>query len=270
MPTAPKIVLSIAGFDPSSGAGVTADIKTIAAHGCYALTSISALTVQSSQGVRRVEPVAPFLVQQTLELLAEDVEIDAIHIGMLGSAAVAGEVAGFLQRHNPPNVVLDPVLQSSSGADLLDSAGKTVLVEKLLPAAHVITPNLDEAAALTGLEVNNLEQMREAAARLSALGARAVVVTGGHLDPAVDLLVWPGGEREFQAARVRSSSTHGTGCAFSTALACRLALGLELPQAVALAKEYVTQAIAHAYPVGKGTGPLNHLYGWEAEGPAKT
>jgi hydroxymethylpyrimidine/phosphomethylpyrimidine kinase len=265
MPTAPPIVLSIAGFDPSSGAGVTADVKTIAAHGCYALTSITAITVQSGRGVRRVEPVAPFLVQQMLEELADDVEIDAVHIGMLGSAGVAEKVAAFLQSYRLPNVVLDPVLQSSSGADLLDHEGVTVLLTKLLPLADVITPNIDEAAALTGRAGSNLQEMKEAAIRLHGLGARAVVVTGGHLDPAVDLLSRPGGILEFPGPHLESSSTHGTGCAFSTALACRLALGSDLPAGVRLAKQYVKEAISYGYPVGNGPGPLNHFYDWEKQ-----
>jgi hydroxymethylpyrimidine/phosphomethylpyrimidine kinase len=162
-------------------------------------------------------------------------------------------------------VVLDPILKASSGADLLDGAGIRLLAEKLFPLATVITPNVDEAAALTGLEVSNLEQMRAAAARLQAMGAAAVVVTGGHLDPAVDLLTFTsaGGVEEsaFRSDRLRSNSTHGTGCAFSTALACNLANGNSLDEAVSQAKAYVAGAIRKAYPLGHGTGPVNHLYG---------
>lgn len=262
MKTAPSVVVTIAGFDPSSGAGVTADIKTISAHRCHVLSSITALTVQSSQGVQRVEPVAPLLVQQTLEALAADVKIDAVHIGMLATGAVAEAVAAFLEQHRLPNVVLDPVLKSSSGASLLDSDGLGVLLHRLLPLVDVITPNVEEAAALTGLPVGNLDEMKTAATRLHALGAKALVITGGHLKPAIDLLSDGDGQKAFESPRIESTSTHGTGCAFSTALACRLAQGMKLADAVPLAKHYVTAAIAGAYPMGKGHGPVNHLFEW--------
>jgi hydroxymethylpyrimidine/phosphomethylpyrimidine kinase len=270
MPETPPVVLTIAGFDPSSGAGVTADIKTIAAHDCYGVACITALTVQSTRGVRRVFPVAPEVVRETLEELAGDFQLAAVHIGMLGSGILVHAVADFLADRKLANVVLDPVLRASSGADLLDGLGIRLLAEKLFPLATVITPNVDEAAAFTGLEVSNLEQMRAAAARLRGMDAAAVVVTGGHLDPAVDLLSVraAGGveedaeEKVFQSDRLRSNSTHGTGCAFSTALACNLANGQSLGEAVSRAKAYVADAIKDAYPLGRGAGPVNHLYNW--------
>jgi hydroxymethylpyrimidine/phosphomethylpyrimidine kinase len=266
MAVTPPVVLTIAGFDPSSGAGITADIKTIAVHECYGVSCITALTVQSTQGVRRVEVVDPKIVAETLQELASDLAVDAVHIGMLGSAQVVAVVTDFLGRARLPHVVLDPILKSSSGADLLDKAGIRLLIEKLLPLVEVITPNLDEASVLTGMEVTNLEQMRETAGRLHALGAANVVVTGGHLEKATDLLSFTTGrgnknEQEvFRADRQRSNSTHGTGCAFSTALACHLAHGRGLPEAVLLSKAYVSAAIANAYPVGQGVGPLHHHY----------
>jgi hydroxymethylpyrimidine/phosphomethylpyrimidine kinase len=257
-------VLTIAGFDPSSGAGVTADIKTIAAHACYGVSCITALTVQSTTGVRRVEPVSPEVIGETLAELAADLEIAAIHIGMLGSDQVAAVVADFLDGCRNPNVVLDPILKSSSGADLVDSAGKRLLIQRLLPLAAVVTPNIDEAAAMTGLEVAHPAQMKVAARKLHEMGAAAVVVTGGHLDQAVDLLTFTtkrGIEEEvFKSPRQRSNSTHGTGCAFATSIACHLALGRGLPDAVLLAKAYVASAISHAHPLGHGTGPVHHLY----------
>jgi hydroxymethylpyrimidine/phosphomethylpyrimidine kinase len=264
MRTVPPVILSIAGFDPSSGAGITADIKTIAAHECYGVTCITALTVQSTAGVRQVDPVAPEMVHSTLEELAADMAISAVHIGMLATDGVVKAVAGFLARRSLPHIVLDTILRSSSGTALLEPAGQKLLVEELLPRAEVITPNIDEAAALTGLSVKNLAEMKAAAVRLHELGAKAVVITGGHLDPAVDLLGFGGlkgwEEHVFQAEHLGSSSTHGTGCAFSTALACNLARGCALPEAVRSAKDYVTAAIANAYPLGKGSGPVNHLY----------
>jgi hydroxymethylpyrimidine/phosphomethylpyrimidine kinase len=273
----PPVVLTIAGFDPSSGAGITADIKTIAAHGCYGVACITAMTVQSTAGVRRVEAVDPALVTETLEELADDIPIAAVHMGMLGSAKVVRAVAEFLGRrpgetglpntspNRLPKIVLDPILKSSSGADLLDSAGTRLLIEKLIPLADVVTPNVDEAAVLTGLKVTDLDEMRAAAAKLHQMGAAAVVITGGHLEKAIDLLSFTtteGGVEEevFRAERQHSNSTHGTGCAFSTAMACHLALDRGLAEAALLAKTYVTAAIAAGHPLGRGTGPVNHLY----------
>ncbi len=264
MALTPRIVMSIAGFDPSSGAGITADIKTIAAHECYGVCCITGLTVQSTRGVRRVEGVDPKIIRETLQELVSDLAVDAVHIGMLGNAQVVEVVADFLEKARPPHVVLDPILKSSSGADLLDGAGTRVLIDKLIPLAEVVTPNLDEASVLTGLDVTNLDQMREAAARLHAMGAANVVVTGGHLEKAIDVLSFStarGPEQEvFKADRQRSNSTHGTGCAFATALACHLAHGRGLPEAVLLSKVYVSAAIANAHPLGHGVGPLHHLY----------
>lgn len=265
MPQTPPVVLTIAGFDPSSGAGITADIKTMAAHGCYGVACITALTVQSTQGVARVEALPSKLVSDTLAELSRDVEIAAVKIGMLGSAEVVAAVCEFLGAAKLSNVVLDPILRSTSGARLLEPKGERVMVERLLALATVITPNLDEAAALSGLPVSNLEEMKAAALRLHQLGATNVVVTGGHLEKATDLLSFthPNGGIEsqvFKAERQRSRSTHGTGCAFATALACHLAQGRQLPEAVLLAKAYVAAAITHAQPVGRGTGPLDHLY----------
>jgi hydroxymethylpyrimidine/phosphomethylpyrimidine kinase len=264
----PTIVLTIAGFDPSSGAGVTADIKTIAAHGCYGVACITAMTVQSTSGVRRVEAIDPVLVTETLEELASDVPIAAVHIGMLGAAKVVKAVSEFLSKRvgkaKLPNVVLDPILKSSSGADLLDAPGTKLLIEKLVPLADVITPNVEEAAVLTGLKVTDLDEMRAAAAKLHFMGSAAVVITGGHLEKATDLLSFTtrrGVEEEvFKAERQRSNSTHGTGCAFATAMSCHLALNRGLAEAALLAKTYVTAAIAAGHPLGRGTGPVHHLY----------
>ncbi len=280
MAETPPVVLTIAGFDPSSGAGITADIKTIAAHGCYGVACITAMTVQSTGGVKRVEAIDPALITDTLEELTDDVEIAAVRIGMLGSGKVVKAVAEFLASSSARttssssrkaqgkarwnNIVLDPILKSSSGAGLLDASGTKALIEKLIPLCDVITPNVDEALALTGVNVTELDQMREAAAKLHELGAPAVVVTGGHLDKAIDLLSFTtkrGIEQEvFKAERQRSNSTHGTGCAFATAMACHLALDRGLAEAALLAKTYVTAAIANGHPLGKGTAPVHHLY----------
>jgi hydroxymethylpyrimidine/phosphomethylpyrimidine kinase len=264
----PPVVLTIAGFDPSSGAGVTADIKTIAAHGCYGVSCITAMTVQSTAGVRRVEAVEPALVTDVLEELASDIAIAAVHIGMFANGKVVKVVAEFLGQRigkaRLPNVVLDPILKSSSGANLLDAAGTKVLVERLIPLVDVITPNIDEAAVLAGMKVTDLDEMRAAAGKLHEMGSAAVVITGGHLDKAIDLLSFKtkrGVEHEvFKAEKQRSNSTHGTGCAFATALACHLALERGLAEAALLAKTYVTAAISAGHTLGHGNGPVHHLY----------
>jgi hydroxymethylpyrimidine/phosphomethylpyrimidine kinase len=265
MPSLPPVVLTIAGFDPSCGAGVTADIKTIAAHGCYGTACITALTVQTTVGVQRVEPVSKEIVRETLRELAADMPPAAVRIGMLGSAEVVDAVAEFLDGSKPPNVVLDPIFKSSSSTPLLDDKGVERLAKVLLPLASVITPNIDEAALLTGLPVADLEQMKVAARRLHEMGAQNVVVTGGHLERATDVLsiALPEGnfeQLEFVSERLRSTSTHGTGCAFATALAANLAQGRQLQYAIVLAKAYVSKAISRAFPLGKGPGPLHQLY----------
>ncbi len=266
------VVLSIAGFDPSSGAGVTADVKTTAALGCYAVTCVTALTVQSTRGVFGVEPGRPETVFQTLSRLAEDFPIAAVRIGMLGSGEVAEAVGTFLSTAKLPNVVMDPVLRSSSGVRLVDGAGLSVIRTRLLPLCDVITPNIDEAAELAGATAispdeswgDALPRLRELAAELHRLGCPGVVITGGHLREVNDYLSILErdvvAEQVFAGARLKSQATHGTGCAFATAVACELAKGHKLPRAVALAKEFVRQAIMAAYPVGKGNGPMNHLF----------
>jgi hydroxymethylpyrimidine/phosphomethylpyrimidine kinase len=250
MPISAPVVLAIAGYDPSSGAGITADVKTAAAHGCFGITCITALTIQTTQGVRGVEPVGDEVIRRTLDELNGDFEIAAVRIGMLGSAAAA--VADFLEWAKLKNVVLDPVIKSSSGADLIDGGGARVLRERLIPLSSVVTPNVDEAYALTGTKDH-----RQAARELNKMGAKAVAITGGHLDEAVDLLFNDGEFEEFRAPKIQSNSTHGTGCAFAMSVACGLAKGLSVREAVVAAKAFVRRAIESAVPVGKGVGTLN-------------
>ncbi|HUS19058.1 MAG TPA: bifunctional hydroxymethylpyrimidine kinase/phosphomethylpyrimidine kinase [Terriglobales bacterium] len=255
------MVLSISGFDPSSGAGLTADIKTAAAHECYGVGCLTALTVQSTRGVGRVEAVSGVLVRETLESLAGDLQIAAIRIGMLGSAEVADEVADFLERRKAANVVLDPVLASSTGASLIDAAGVEILKSRLLPLAAILTPNLSEAGLLAGRTVANLADMEVAAAVIQRRGARSVLVTGGHLPDNTDVFRDESGKSHHLAGkRIESKATHGTGCALAMAIACNLANGYELLEAATMAKDYVRKAIEAAYPVGKGSGPMNHLF----------
>jgi hydroxymethylpyrimidine/phosphomethylpyrimidine kinase len=263
----PQAVLTIAGFDPSSGAGATADLKTIAAHGLFGTAVLTALTVQSTQGVSRWQPVEAGLVAEMLESLADDMPPAAVKIGMLGSAEVARTVADFLRFRRLKNVVVDPVLRSSSGAELVDREALDILRDHLIPLSDVVTPNLAEASLLSCIQVNDLESMQESARLLVERGARNVVVTGGHLHQPSDLLAQgEGGSISFHSypgEHIATSNTHGTGCAFSTALACNLALGASVTDAVQKAKTYVAEALRNSYAIGKGMAPINHFHGWK-------
>ncbi len=261
------VALTIAGFDPSSGAGVTADLKAFISHGMYGMACITGLTVQSTLGVRAVEPVTASTVAATLQMLAEDVSFSGIKVGMLATAEVANAVADFLDSVPDVPVVLDPVLRSSSGRELLEPAGVTVLRERFLRRIDWITPNREELEILIGGPVLQRKEVPEAAERLRALARQAgnerlrVVVTGGDLDPPEDYLL--SGEEDsgwISGERVETNSTHGTGCAFSSALLCRLVAGDSPRGAAVRAKEYVTAALKAAYPVGRGKGPMNHLF----------
>lgn len=257
---APPILLTIAGFDPSCGAGTVADLKTFAAHGCYGVAAITALTVQSTQGVEGVHITPASELRAQLDVLARDVEIAAVKIGMLGNRANAASVAEFLDAHPFPHVVLDPVMKSSSGRELLDASGVKYLAAELMKRAGVITPNIAEAESLTGLEIKDAAAMEAAARKLVEMGARAVIVKGGHLEKPVDVL-FDGAELiTLGGDRVRTDGTHGTGCTFASAIAAQLALGRPLDEAAMLAKAYVMKAIEKSYAVGKGRAPLDHFY----------
>jgi hydroxymethylpyrimidine/phosphomethylpyrimidine kinase len=261
------IALTIAGFDPSGGAGVLADVKTFAAHGVYGMACITALTVQSTQGVRRVEPVATEILQETLDCLAQDVRFAAIKVGMLGSLAVVEAVLDWLRTQPGVPVVLDPILRSSSGAPLLEPAGLAALRSGWLARADWITPNLAEAAALVdGPIPASPAAMESCAEALQAQAAKAgnprlgVVLTGGHAERPDDYVAWPGGRGWLPGERVDTTATHGTGCTFSSALTAHLALGMEPVEGARRAKHYVTSALRAAEPIGQGAGPLNHFW----------
>lgn len=256
----PPVVLTIAGFDPSAGAGVGADLKTFSAHNCYGIAAITALTVQSTRGVRGVQPVSAELLRAQLDELVKDISVAAVKIGMLATRANVQVVAELLEKKKFSHVVLDPVLRATSGMELLEPSGVKELSKRLLALATVITPNIAEAAALTGLEIKKLEDMKAAAQKLRELGARAVVITGGELEKPTDLLYAGSEFTPFGSERIKSENTHGTGCAFSSAVAASLATGRQLADAVMLAKAYVGRAIEKGYALGKGKGTLNHFY----------
>lgn len=266
---APPILLSIAGFDPSCGAGTGADLKTFAAHGCYGVAAITSLTVQNTQGVETVHNTPSAELRAQLEALAKDCDIAAVKIGMLGNRGNAASVGEFLDVHKYPHVVLDPIMKSSGGTELLDSAGIKYLATELLKRATVITPNIPEAEVLTGLTIKDVPGMEAAARKLVEMGAHAVIVKGGHMERANDVLF--DGKEVYQLVgdRAKEDTLHGTGCTFASAFTAQLAAGRPLFEAATLAKAYVTKAIEKGYAIGKGRIPLDHFYRQRIEPPLR-
>ncbi len=256
-----KKVMSIAGSDSGGGAGIQADLKTFAAFGVYGTSVITAITAQNTQSVERVIELSPDVVAAQIDSVVRDIGADAVKTGMLVNAAIVETVAKKIQEHNLTNLVVDPVMVAGNGGVLLRSEGVNALRSWLLPLALVVTPNLHEAEVLTGRRLASVEDMRWAAKAIAQMGPQSVVVKGGHLEGiAVDVL-WDGIEfHEMASERVGSGNTHGTGCTFASAIAACLARGLTVAEAVAKAKEYVTQAIDQSFSVGQGRTPLNHFY----------
>jgi hydroxymethylpyrimidine/phosphomethylpyrimidine kinase len=260
------IAVTVAGSDSSGGAGIQADLKTFAALGVYGASVIAALTAQNTQGVRAIHDVPVDFVEAQIDAVFSDLDVAAVKIGMLSQAAIIETVAKGLGRHRARNIVLDPVMVATSGDRLLTADAVEALRKVLIPRALVVTPNLPEAAALTGATAARNEREMEIQAReLLALGARNVLIKGGHGsgDESVDLLVGEGDVLRLSARRVDTKNTHGTGCTLSSAIAAGLAKGLDLKAAAREAKAYVTAAIAAANSlhVGRGHGPLHHFHG---------
>jgi hydroxymethylpyrimidine/phosphomethylpyrimidine kinase len=254
-----RTALTIAGSDSSGGAGIQADLKTFAAHGVFGMSAITAVTAQNTVGVRGVHLIPASFVTAQIDAVAEDIPPDATKIGMLATAEIVMAVAEALLCHRLRHVVLDTVMIAKSRARLLDEDAISALRDRLMPAADVVTPNVPEAEALTGMTIESVADLREAARRLVSRGARAALVKGGHLaGPAIDVL-WDGSTlTEFGGDRIAGSHTHGTGCTLSSAIAARLALGDDLASACRAAKAYVTRAIREAPGLGRGHGPLRH------------
>ncbi|HXE20822.1 MAG TPA: bifunctional hydroxymethylpyrimidine kinase/phosphomethylpyrimidine kinase [Rhodoferax sp.] len=256
-------VLSIAGSDSGGGAGIQADLKTFSALGCYGMTAITAITAQNTVGVRAIHGIPPDMVKAQIQAVLDDIGVDAVKIGMLHSPEIVKVVAWAIDHYQLARVVLDPVMVATSGDRLIAPETVQVLVQELFPRATVVTPNLDEAALLLERDINAVEALDQAASDLLALGARAVLLKGGHLpgDQVVDLLAqFDGARQRLQSARIASRNVHGTGCTLSSAIAAYLALGLPLQSAVEQARAYILAAIAAGAGVqtGHGHGPLNH------------
>ena len=262
-----KTVLIIAGYDPSGGAGILADVKTVGAMGCYGAAAVTSITFQNTVGVFGAEHVSAGTLRAQVEPIFDDLDIDAVKTGMLPTAELIETTASLLGARPPRPLVVDPVIRSTSGYDLIDDEALRALVERLFPLADIVTPNAVEAERLTGLRVGGEAALEEAARAVVARGARAALVKGGDLDlggRAVDILF--DGERvwRFEQPRIETQSTHGTGCTLASAIAAGLAGGRPLADAVRHAKAYVTEAIRRAPGVGRGYGPLNHF--WNLKG----
>lgn len=256
----PPVALTIAGSDSGGGAGIQADLKTFHAFGVFGTSAITAITAQNTLGVHAMHAIPLRDVRAQIDAVADDLLPAAVKTGMLATAPLVTEVARAIEHHALGPFVMDPVMVATSGDRLMESAGEVALRERLLPLAAVVTPNLEEAAILSGHSVHTLDDMRKAAHRLVELGAKAALVKGGHLEgDAVDLL-WDGNEeRVWRRARIETRHTHGTGCTLSAAITAGLAHGATLPDAVEAATRFVARAIANAPGLGRGRGPLNHF-----------
>ena len=256
--------MSIAGSDCSGGAGIQADLKTISALGAYAATAITAITVQNTTGVRAIHPVPPVFVRGQIEAVMDDIRPDAIKIGMINDIEIVKVISACLRKYRPAHVVFDPVMVSTSGHKLIEDDAIAALTGELMPLSSLITPNLREAEVLTAHPINNVEEMKSAALELLKFGSRGVLLKGGHLEGGLmcDVLQIAGENAPhlFTSAKIESRNTHGTGCTLSSAIASNLAKGLDLEEAVRQAKAYISGALAAMLDLGKGRGPMNHLF----------
>jgi hydroxymethylpyrimidine/phosphomethylpyrimidine kinase len=259
--------LTIAGSDPSAGAGIQADLKTFAALRVYGTSAITAVTAQNTVGVTAVHELPPDIVAAQIDAVVADIPPDAVKTGMLASAPIVEVVAARVREHALQNLVVDPVMVAKSGHHLLREDAVAALRDLLLPLCAVATPNLPEAEVLSGRKISSDDDVRRAAEEIVALGAGAVVIKGGHREgpQAVDVLYDGDAFREYSAPRIDTTSTHGTGCTFASAIAAYLARGEPLIEAVGHAKEYLTEALRRASPIGRGHGPVHHFHRWWEE-----
>jgi len=257
----PKKILTIAGSDCSGGAGIQADIKTITVHKMYAMSAITSLTAQNTTGVYGIFDAAPEFVAQEIDCIFQDIRPDAVKIGMVSNAAIIETIAAKLKEYKATNIVVDPVMVSTSGNRLLSLEAMDALIHKLLPLASIITPNIPEAEAMTNTVIKTKDDSLCAARQIASGLNSGILIKGGHFtDTADDLLFWQNEVHWFKGEKIANPNTHGTGCTLSSAIACNLADGHPLPIAVKNAKDYITGALKAGLNLGKGSGPLNHMY----------
>lgn len=257
-----KNVLTIAGSDTCGGAGIQADLKTFSAHGTYGMSVITAVTVQNTQGVFGCQDIKPDIIAAQIDAIFTDIlDVAAVKIGMASQIETINTIADKLEFYKPKNVVIDPVMISKSGFDLLQPQAKNTLIKRLIPLATVLTPNLPEAEEITGLKIDSVDAMKEAAKKIYNMGAKNVFVKGGHLETdATDILFDGENFTIFNGKRFDTKNTHGTGCTISSAIAANLANDLPIETAIKNAKEYISVAIQHSFSIGKGVGPTHHFY----------
>lgn len=255
-----KNILTIAGSDSCGGAGIQADLKTMCALGVYGMSVITAITAQNSMGVFDVQEVSENMIQKQLEVLFEDIQIDAIKIGMLSSDNVIKIVASNLKKYNGKNIIIDTVMLSKNRYKLLKDEGIEAL-KTLISLGTVITPNIPEAEVLANMEIKNENDMIEAGKKIQSFGAKNILIKGGHReDNCTDILILESGKIvKFPAVRIETKNTHGTGCTLSSAIASFIGKGYSVEESIKLSKEYITQTIKNSFPLGKGVGPLGHL-----------
>ena len=255
-----KHLLTIAGSDSSGGAGIQADLKTFAAHGVFGMSVITAVTAQNTCGVTAVQDISPDIITAQIDAVFSDIRVDAVKIGMVSRTESIHAIAEALKKWKPPVIVVDPVMISKSGYPLLQRDACDALIKELLPLATLLTPNLPEAEAICGFAIKTEQDMEKAAAHIVSLGAKAVLVKGGHLESSADDYLYNGKKGIWlPGERIVTEHTHGTGCTLSSALASNLAKGLTLTEAVKVAKAYVTTAIEHGIALGHGHGPTHHF-----------
>lgn len=261
-----KKVLTIAGSDCSGGAGIQADLKTMSAHGVFAMSVIVSVVAENTARVISIEDISPKVIADQMDAVFEDIVPDAVKVGMLSTPACMQAVAQKLRQYQPPHVVIDPVMYAKNGAPLMNPDAVGALIEHVLPLATVLTPNIPEAECIAKMKIESVEDMEQAARKIHQMGCQNVLVKGGHaVGDALDVLFDGQSFSHFETARIDTKNTHGTGCTLSSAIASNLALGHSVQQAVKLAKDYVTEGIRHSLAIGKGCGPLNHFHAFFSE-----
>lgn len=256
-----KKVLTIAGSDSSGGAGIQADLKAFSANKTFGMSVITAITAQNTMGVTDIFDIPESTVESQIRAIFDDIEVSATKIGMVSNERIIIKIASELKKYNAENIVVDPVMVSTTGYDLLKPEAKKALIENLLPIAKVLTPNLRETEVLCDMKIDTIEDMKEAGKKILQMGPEYVLVKGGHLEGnCIDVLVSKDNIVELVGERINSKNTHGTGCTLSSAIASNLANGYDVLEAVKLAKEYITGAIKNSFDVGHGSGPVNHFY----------
>ena len=261
-----KRVLTIAGSDCSGGAGIQADLKTFSAHGVFGMSVIVSVVAENTSRVIAVEDITPDMIKKQMDAIFEDIEVDAVKIGMLSGKDCMQAVCGKLKEYSPSNVVIDPVMLAKGGHALMQENALEFFISELIPLAGILTPNIPEAEAITGMKIVTAEDMKKSAEYIYSLGTKTVLIKGGHLEGDAEDILFDGKRfQTYSTKRIKTKNTHGTGCTLSSAIASNLALGMDEFLAVEKAKEYVTMAIEHSLSIGKGHGPTNHFYKWFCE-----